>query len=83
LLAPIRPIYPAIAKAAGVSGEVVVRAIISNTGKIESLQVLSGPQLLRRAALEAIEAARYKPFLLNGLAVEVQTTITVTFRLGA
>jgi protein TonB len=83
LLTPIRPVYPAIARAAGISGQVVVSAVISDTGTIESLQVVSGPELLRRAALEAIQAAHYRPFLLNGQPVEVQTTITVSFRLGA
>lgn len=82
LLAPIRPVYPAIARAAGISGQVVVSAVISSAGTIESLQVISGPELLRRAALDAIQAAHYKPFLLNGQPVEVQTTITVTFRMG-
>lgn len=82
LLTPIRPVYPAIARAAGVSGQVVVSAVISNTGTIGSLQVISGPELLRRAALDAIQAARYRPFLLNGQPVEVQTTITVSFRLA-
>jgi protein TonB len=82
LLTPIRPVYPSIARAAGVSGQVVVSAVISGTGTIESLEVVSGPELLRRAALDAIRAARYRPFLLNGQPVEVQTTITVTFRMG-
>jgi protein TonB len=82
LLTPIRPVYPVIARTAGVSGQVVVSAVISNTGTIESLQVISGPELLRRAALDAIQTARYRPFLLNGQPVEVQTTITVSFRLG-
>jgi len=83
LLAPIQPVYPAIAKAAGISGTVVVEAIISKTGTIESLQVVSGPEMLRRAAIDAIRAARYRPFRLNGEPIEVQTTITVNFRLGA
>jgi protein TonB len=82
LLTPIRPVYPVVARAAGVSGQVVVSAVISNTGTIESLKVISGPEMLRRAALDAIQAARYRPFLLNGQPVEVQTTITVSFRLG-
>lgn len=82
LITPIRPIYPAIARAAKVSGQVIVEATISKTGTIESLQVTAGPQLLRQAALEAIKAARYRPFLLNGQPVEVQTTITVNFNLG-
>jgi protein TonB len=82
LIAPIRPVYPAIAKAAGVQGSVVVEAVISRKGTIESLHVVSGPQMLQNAALEAIREARYQPFRLNGEATEVQTTITVNFRLG-
>jgi periplasmic protein TonB len=82
LLAPIRPVYPAIAKAAHVEGAVVVEAIISRTGTIESLHVLSGPAMLQGAAIEAIRGARYQPYRLNGEPTEVQTTITVNFRIG-
>jgi periplasmic protein TonB len=83
LLAPIRPAYPAIARAAGVQGTVVVSAVISRTGAIESLHILSGPPMLQSAALEAIRAARYQPYRLNGEPTEVETTITVNFRMGA
>lgn len=82
LIAPIRPVYPAIAKAAGVQGSVVVEAVISRQGTIESLHVVSGPLMLQNAALEAIREARYQPFRLNGEPTEVQTTITVNFRIG-
>jgi protein TonB len=82
LLAPIQPIYPPIAKAAGVQGSVVVQAVISKQGRTESLQTLSGPPMLRQAALDAISAARYRPYMLDGEPTEVQTTITVVFRLG-
>ena len=82
LLAPIRPVYPVIAKAAGVQGTVVVEAVISRTGTIESLHVVSGPAMLQNAALDAIREARYRPFRLNGEAIAVETTITVIFRLG-
>lgn len=82
LLAPIHPVYPAIAKAAGVQGTVVVEAVISRTGTIESLHVVSGPAMLQNAALEAIREARYQPYLLNGEPTEVETTITVNFRIG-
>jgi len=82
LIAPIRPVYPPIAKAAHVEGTVVVEAIISKSGTIESLHVLSGPAMLQSAALDAIRSARYQPFQLNGEATEVQTTITVNFRMG-
>jgi protein TonB len=82
LIAPIRPVYPPIAKAAGVQGSVIVEAIISRTGTIESLHVVSGPPMLREAALDAIRGARYQPYRLNGEPTEVQTRITVNFRMG-
>jgi periplasmic protein TonB len=82
LLAPIQPVYPAIARAAGVQGTVVVSAVISRTGAIESLHVLSGPPMLQSAAMEAIRAARYQPYRLNGEPTEVETTITVNFHMG-
>jgi protein TonB len=82
LLAPIRPLYPAIARATHIEGAVVVEAIISRTGSIENLHVVSGPLMLQAAAKDAIRQARYRPFRLNGEPTEVQTTITVNFRLG-
>ncbi len=81
LLTPIQPVYPAIARAAHVQGEVVMEAVISKAGKIESLHAISGPPMLRDAALAAVEAARYRPYLLNGEPVEVNTIITVIFQL--
>ena len=83
LLTPITPAYPPIAKAAGVQGTVVIDAVISKAGRVESLNVASGPAMLRAAALEAVARARYAPYKLNGEPVEVQTVITVVFRLGA
>jgi protein TonB len=82
LIAPIRPEYPGIAKIAHVEGAVVIDAIISRTGTIESVHVLSGPPVLQAAALAAVRQARYRPFLLNGQPTEVQTTITINFRLA-
>lgn len=82
LITPIRPVYPAIAKAAHVEGMVVIEAVISRTGAIESLHIVSGPPMLQSAAIDAIRAARYEPYRLNGEPTEVQTTITVYFRIG-
>ena len=82
LLAPIQPVYPPIAKAVGVQGTVVLEAVISKAGRIESLHVVSGPDMLRRAAVDAVAAARYRPYLLSGEPTDVQTTITVVFQLG-
>jgi len=82
LIAPIRPEYPQIAKITHTQGTVVVEAIISRSGGIESAHVLSGPPMLQEAALAAVRQARYRPFLLNGQPTEVQTTITINFRMG-
>jgi protein TonB len=82
LLAPIRPEYPQIARAIHVQGTVVVEAGIAKTGKIESAHAVSGPAMLQQAAVDAVAAARYRPYLLSGEPVEVQTTVTVVFRLG-
>ena len=60
-----------------------MEAIISKTGRIENLHAVTGPPMLRNAALTAVEAARYKPYLLDGEPTEVQTTITIIFRLGS
>ncbi len=83
LLSPIRPVYPAMARATHTEGTVVVEAIISRGGTIESLRVISGPEMLRSAALDAIRTARYEPYRLNGEPIEVQTTITVNFRFNS
>lgn len=82
LLAPIQPRYPVIALEAHVQGTVVVEAAISATGRIEDVHVLEGPPLLISAAVDAIRQARYRPFLLNGQPVAVETTISVRFVLG-
>lgn len=83
LITPIHPVYPDIARVAQVQGTVIVEAIISRTGTIESLRIVSGPAMLQRAAIDAIRAARYQPYRLNGSPIEVQTTISVNFRLGS
>jgi protein TonB len=76
------PNYPAIARSAGLQGTVVLQATISKTGTIENLHVLSGPPMLQQAALNAVQQWRYRPYLLNGDPVEVETTINVIFSLG-
>jgi protein TonB len=82
LLAPIRPVYPPIAISTRTEGVVIIEAIISKSGHIESAHATSGPPLLRSAALEAIRSARCSPYLLNGQPTEVETTITVNFKLA-
>lgn len=82
LLGPIRPVYPVIAKASHTQGTVEVHAILSRSGRVESATVVSGPSMLAGAALQAIRAARYRPYLLNGQPTEVETTFYVNFRLN-
>jgi protein TonB len=77
------PQYPAIAKAARIQGTVVLQATISKGGTIENLRVISGPPMLQAAASEAVRSWRYKPYLLNGEPVEVETQVNVVFSLGS
>ena len=77
----VEPTYPPLAKAARIQGEVVLSAVISVNGDIENLQLVSGHPMLVPAALTAVRQWRYKPYLLNGQPVEVETTITVIFSL--
>ncbi len=81
LLAKFVPVYPAIAKAAGVHGTVVLQATISKSGTIENLRVIGGPLMLQQAALDAVKTWRYRPYLLNGEPVEVETTVNVVFEM--
>jgi periplasmic protein TonB len=76
------PRYPAIAIAAHVQGTIVLAAIISRTGAIENLRLVSGPLMLAPAAEDAVRTWRYRPYLLNGEPVEVETTVNVVFHLG-
>lgn len=76
------PVYPPIARAARVSGTVVLDATISTSGNIEELRVISGPALLQQAALDAVQTWQYAPYLVNGEPVKVKTTINVIFSLG-
>lgn len=76
------PRYPPIAKAARVSGTVVLDAVISTSGSVINLRVVSGPAMLQQAALDAVKTWRYRPYLLNGEPVEFETTINVIFLLS-
>ncbi|HYL69311.1 MAG TPA: energy transducer TonB [Candidatus Limnocylindria bacterium] len=82
LVRKVDPIYPPIAKTAHISGTVVLHAIIGKDGSVQNLEYVSGPPLLMKSALDAIKQWRYKPTMLNGEPVEVDTTISVVFSLG-
>ena len=80
LLYRVEPAYPPLAKLARIEGVVVLTAIIGKDGNVQNLQIVNGHPLLAPAAIEAVKQWRYKPFLLNGQPVEVETTVTVNFR---
>jgi protein TonB len=82
LLTRVEPVYPKIALAAGVQGEVKLHAIIARDGRIISLNLISGHPLLAHAAEDAVSQWRYRPYFLNGEPVEVETFITVHFTRG-
>jgi protein TonB len=82
LIRQVKPIYPPIAKQARIQGPVVLQATIGRDGSIQHLQVLSGHPMLTKAAVDAVQQWRYRPYVLNGEAVEVQTQITVNFLLN-
>jgi protein TonB len=81
LIHQVNPVYPPIARQARVQGVVVLEAVISKEGSIESLRVVGGHPLLNQAALDAVKQWKYRATMLNGDAVEVITTVTVTFTL--
>jgi periplasmic protein TonB len=78
----VQPRYPRVAQAAGIQGTVQLRAIVSKTGTIENLTVIGGHSMLVAAAVEAVKQWRYRPYMLNGDPIEVETEITVNFMLG-
>jgi TonB family protein len=81
LISRVEPQYPSIAVQTKTQGAVRLHAIINREGHIISLDVLSGHPLLVKAALDAVRLWRYRPTMLNGQPVEVETSITVIFRL--
>jgi protein TonB len=76
------PVYPQLAKSARVSGVVHLAAIIAKDGTIQELHSLGGPALLIQAAMDAVKTWIYKPTMLNGEPVQVETTIDVNFTLN-
>jgi len=78
----VQPEYPALARSSGIQGQVLLRAVISRQGMIENLQVLAGHPMLVKAAFDAVRRWRYRPYILNGESVEVETQVTVNFVLS-
>lgn len=81
LVKKVVPEYPAIAKISGIQGDVRLHAFVAKDGTIQSLTVLGNPPpVLSQAALNAVQQWKYRPYILNGEPVEIETFITVTFR---
>jgi TonB family protein len=81
LVRQVKPQYPAMARETRVEGDVVLAAVIGKDGTVRDLKVVSGPAILVSSAMQAVRQWRYKPYLLNGQPVEVETQIKLQFRL--
>jgi len=77
----VQPTYPQMARIAHIQGDVTLQATISKTGAIENLRAVNGHPILIQAALDAVRQWKYKPYILNGEPVEVETTIQVKFHM--
>jgi TonB family protein len=82
-VAKVPPIYPPLARQSRVEGTVVLHVLIGTDGQVKTAAFISGPGLLVQAATDAVRQWKYRPVVLDGKAVEVDTTITVTFTLGS
>jgi periplasmic protein TonB len=82
LIKKVTPNYPQLAKQARIQGTVILQAEISKDGTIQNLQLISGHPMLAPAAIEAVKQWRYKPYLLNGEPVAVETQVQVNFSLS-
>lgn len=78
----VLPVYPAAAKKADIQGTVILKALISEDGRVESLQYVSGPRSLTNSAMDAVRQWQYAPTLLNGKPVKVEALIKVVYTLG-
>jgi TonB family protein len=77
----VKPVYPDIARQAGIEGIVSIRVVINKDGAVEEVKVLSGEQALQQAAMNAVRQWRYRPFLLDGNAVPVVTIVNLKFQI--
>ncbi len=81
LIKRVEPVYPETAKARGVQGEVVLSAHVGTDGTVKSVRTVRGNPFLANAAVEALRHWQYQPMKLNGNPVEMDTTVTVQFKL--
>jgi TonB family protein len=82
LINRVPPIYPPLARQARIQGTVVLKAMINQTGDVVSLELISGHPVLAPAAIEAVKQWKYRPYVLNGNAVDLETQVEVNFTLS-
>jgi len=79
LVSKVAPVYPVIAKEAGITGDIVIKTNLDKNGNVIHMEVVSGPSMLRQPALEALRRWKYKPSTLNGEPVPVTILVTLKF----
>jgi TonB family protein len=82
LLSAKPPVYPLAAKAAGIEGAVMLKAVIGKDGKIHDAQAIGGHKELRQAAIDAVSSWQYQPYTEHGVPVDTPTTVVVNFTMG-
>ena len=82
LIKRVAPKYPKQARKKHMEGQVILKGSITKTGDVVDLQIISGDPLLTQAAMDAVKKWKYRPYLKDGQAVDVDTQITVNFRLS-
>ena len=80
LAQPVDPIYPDAGKASRQAGSVVLQVLIGRDGVVQDAKFLQGSLVFARAAIDAVKQWRFRPYLLNGRAVSVQSVITLNFK---
>jgi periplasmic protein TonB len=80
LTQPANPEYPAAAKASGQKGSVVLQVLVARDGSVQEAKFLQGSLMFARAATDAVKLWHFKPYLMNGRAVSVQSVITLNFK---
>jgi periplasmic protein TonB len=81
LIKNVKPVYPPLARQLRIQGDVQLQANISKEGNITTVKLISGDSALAHAAIDAVKQWKYKPYYLDGQPVEIQTQVTVKFKL--
>ena len=82
LISKAVPLYPPAAKKAKIQGKVVLSILIDKGGNVQSVTAISGPPELQQSAIDAVRQWKYKPYLLNGDPIEVESTVHVIYSLA-